>query len=51
VERGELAAIDVRGLQVMRSFYIATRSGRELSPAARAFTTVLKETYQLTPGR
>lgn len=51
LERGELAAIDVSGLQVVRSFYIATRAGRELSPAARAFATVMKEKYQHTPGR
>ena len=46
VERGELVSIDVKGLQVMRSFYIATRAGRELSPAAHAFATVMKEKYQ-----
>ncbi|GFE58890.1 selenium metabolism-associated LysR family transcriptional regulator [Geobacter sp. AOG1] len=51
LERGELAAIDVKGLQVVRSFYIATRTGRELSPAAQAFATVMKETYPLTAGR
>ena len=51
LERGELAAIDVSGLQVVRSFYIATRAGRELSPAAQAFATVMKDKYQLPPER
>lgn len=51
LEREELTAINVSGLQVVRSFYIATRAGRELSPAARAFATVMKEKYQLPPGR
>ena len=51
VERGELVSIGVKGLQVVRSFHIATRAGRDLSPAAQAFATVMKEKYQLPPSR
>jgi LysR family transcriptional regulator, low CO2-responsive transcriptional regulator len=45
MERGELAAIKIKGLQVVRSFYLATRAGRDLSPAALAFAQVMKEIY------
>jgi LysR family transcriptional regulator, low CO2-responsive transcriptional regulator len=46
LERGELATTDVKGLRITRSFYLVTRAGRELSPAARAFAAVMKETYR-----
>lgn len=38
--RGELAVLDVTGLNLCRSFYLAQRKGRELSPAARAFVEI-----------
>lgn len=41
LERNELAAVKVDGLRITRCFYLATRSGRELSPAAKAFATML----------
>lgn len=43
VARGELVAVAVEGLAIVRSFYLATRSGRTLSPAARAFIEVVRE--------
>ena len=46
LERGELATTSVKGLQVTRSFYLVTRAGRELSPAARAFADVMKKAYR-----
>lgn len=44
--RKELAIVDVKGLHICRQFYLASRSGRELSPAARAFAAVLREKLQ-----
>lgn len=46
LERGELVRIEVEGLDISRKFYFATRSGRELSPAARAFMDVMRELYE-----
>jgi DNA-binding transcriptional LysR family regulator len=37
-ERGELVVIKVKGLAIFRHFYLVTHQGRELSPAAEAFT-------------
>ena len=45
LERGELAAVAVEGVRIARPFYLAARSGRELSPAAMAFGAVLGELY------
>ncbi|KAF0219230.1 MAG: LysR family transcriptional [Geobacteraceae bacterium] len=41
--RRELAEVHVRGLRISRHFYLASRSGRELSPAAAAFAGVMRE--------
>lgn len=47
VERGELAQVEVDGLQISRRFYLASRAGRELSPAARAFADVMQQIYKV----
>lgn len=44
LERGELTVLSVDGVEIIRHFYLAVRSGRVLSPAARAFVSVLEET-------
>jgi DNA-binding transcriptional LysR family regulator len=38
VRRRELAFVDVEGLIISRRFFLVNRVGRELSPAAKAFT-------------
>lgn len=38
---GTLAAIPVRNIEIRRSFYLAWRKGRTLSPAAQAFVSAL----------
>ena len=43
--QGELAWIRVKGLVISRRFWLATRRGRTLSPAAHAFANLLAETY------
>ncbi len=43
--RKELAEIRVKGLTISRSFFLVTRSGRELSPAAQAFVTLMIDAY------
>jgi DNA-binding transcriptional LysR family regulator len=43
--RKELVEIAVKGLTISRRFFLVTRSGRELSPAARAFVALMIETY------
>lgn len=43
--RGELAEVCVRGVNISRHFYLASRSGREFSPAAEAFESVMREVY------
>lgn len=45
VERGELFFVTVEGLTVSRRFCLATRGGRELSPAAGLFAAVIRERY------
>lgn len=45
LERGELAEVRVRGVEISRQFYLASRAGRELSPAATAFAGVMEESY------
>lgn len=42
--QGELHIIPVEGLTVERHFWLATRSGRSLSPAATAFAALLAKT-------
>jgi len=44
--QGELFAVDVQGLKIVRSFYLAIKSGRTLSPAARAFISAMRETQE-----
>ena len=41
--RGELVALAVEGLAISRTFYLATRTGRDISPAARAFASLMQE--------
>jgi DNA-binding transcriptional LysR family regulator len=41
--RGELATVSVEGVEIVRRFYLAVRSGRTLSPAARGFIGVMEE--------
>lgn len=41
---GDLVAIAVEGLTITRDFYLATRAGRTLSPAALAFIDVVRTT-------
>lgn len=43
LEREELAVVKVKGLKISRHFYLASRAGRELSPAAKAFAKVIGE--------
>jgi DNA-binding transcriptional LysR family regulator len=43
IERGELTPVKVKGLKISRHFYLASRAGRELSPAATAFAKVIGE--------
>ncbi|HFQ14954.1 MAG TPA: LysR family transcriptional regulator [Rhodobacteraceae bacterium] len=41
VEHGKLAILDVEGLPIMRQWFIVSRRGKRLSPAARMFKTLL----------
>lgn len=43
IESGEMIAIAVEGMEISRQFYLASRSARELSPAATAFAEVMLE--------
>lgn len=43
LKRGELAAINLSGMTITRSFSLAHRRGRALSPAAAAFCNVLRK--------
>ena len=47
IGRGELAALHIKGVNLSRQFYLAQRSGRELSPAAAAFAEILMQMYGL----
>jgi len=44
--QGELSAVDVQGLKIDRSFYLAVKSGRTLSPAALAFISVMRAMHE-----
>ena len=48
VARGELVLIPVEGLRVVRRLWLATRSGRALSPAATAFINLVKAGPELS---
>jgi DNA-binding transcriptional LysR family regulator len=43
--QGELIGLRVGGVTVERRFWLATRRGRTLSPAAQAFAGLLTETF------
>jgi len=45
LERGELAVLGIKGLNISRHFYLVQRAGRELSPAAGAFAGIMAEMY------
>lgn len=44
-ESGQLFMVDVKGLDMSRRIYLVSREGRELSPAAKAFASVLSERF------
>ncbi len=43
IARGELAAVEITGIEMKRSFYLAWRRGRSLSPAAGMSRRVLRD--------
>lgn len=45
IGRHELSEVKIPGLDISRSFYLATLAGRESSPAAAAFAKVMVEMY------
>jgi LysR family transcriptional regulator, low CO2-responsive transcriptional regulator len=45
LEQGSLVQVKIHDVDIRRRFYLAKRKGRELSPAALAFTEVLLELY------
>jgi DNA-binding transcriptional LysR family regulator len=45
LENGTLCAINIPGLEITRQFYLASRAGREISPAASAFASAMLEIY------
>ena len=49
LERGDLVSVPVEGLEIVRFFYLATRAGRSLSPAAKTFAGVMEELYAKSP--
>ena len=49
-EQGELWMVKVEGLNISRHIYLASRQGRELSPVAKAFSSLLIDRY-LPEGR
>jgi LysR family transcriptional regulator, low CO2-responsive transcriptional regulator len=44
--QGALVQVPVAGVGIRRQFYLARRKGRELSPAAVAFSAVMTELYE-----
>lgn len=50
VARGELQIVPVAGLSVPRDFWVATRTGRSLSPAAAAFLALLQQAAAVAPA-
>ncbi|HJV64260.1 MAG TPA: selenium metabolism-associated LysR family transcriptional regulator [Geomonas sp.] len=49
--QGALIAVPLEDVRIRREFYLASRRGRELSPAAAGFCSVMKELYgQAQPG-
>jgi DNA-binding transcriptional LysR family regulator len=49
-ERGELCMVKVEGMDILRSIYLVSRRGRELSPAADSFVSLITESYQPKSG-
>jgi len=45
-ESGQLSMVDVNGLDMSRHIYLVSREGRELSPAAKAFASELRERFR-----
>jgi LysR family transcriptional regulator, low CO2-responsive transcriptional regulator len=45
VAQGALVQVPVADVSIRREFYLASRKGRELSPAAVAFSAVMKELF------
>lgn len=43
IASGEMVAMRVEGMEIGRQFYLASRSGRQLSPAAAAFAEVMHQ--------
>jgi len=48
--QGTLIQVPVADVCIRREFYLASRKGRELSPAAIAFSAVMREIYSETGG-
>ncbi|MBU5637610.1 LysR family transcriptional regulator [Geomonas sp. Red69] len=46
LEQGTLIQVPVAGVSIKRQFYLASRKGRELSPAALAFRGIMLEMYR-----
>ncbi|MGD0842751.1 MAG: selenium metabolism-associated LysR family transcriptional regulator [Geobacteraceae bacterium] len=44
-ERGELFMVKIEGVDISRSFYLVSRLGRELSPAAGSFVSLVMERF------
>jgi len=49
-ELGQICKVSVDGLEILRPIYLATRKGRELSPAAAAFAAIIKQNYHCECG-
>lgn len=45
LERGVVAVVGLQGVEIVRRFYLASRAGRTLSPAAREFAAVMAQLY------
>lgn len=45
LERGELSEVELNGIALERTFYLAWRRGRELSPAARVFCDAARDAF------
>lgn len=45
LQRGELVKVTIRNFSVRRQFWLATRSGRTLSPAAQTFVELIQKSY------
>ena len=50
IEAGTLSALEVEGVDLVRSFYLTRLKHRSISPIGQAFVDFLKETYRLNAG-